>query len=74
VSPRRSYNRLLHNGTATVEGEYADIYALGWVSHLRTVLAEIAVKLGMEHIDLSSLERSEPRLLTQQAGRNAFEL
>lgn len=28
----------------------------------------------MEDIDLSSLERAEPRLLTQQAGRNAFEL
>jgi hypothetical protein len=61
-------------GTANVEGEYADIYALGWVSHLRTALAEIAVRLGMEDIDLSSLERAEPRLLTQQAGRKAFEL
>jgi hypothetical protein len=44
-------------GTANVEGEYADIYALGWVSHLRTALAEIAVRVGMEDIDLSSLER-----------------
>ena len=61
-------------GTANVEGEYADIYALGWVSHLRSALAGIAVKLGMEDIDLSSLERAEPRLLTQQAGRIAFEL
>jgi hypothetical protein len=61
-------------GSANVEGEYADIYALGWISHLRTALAEIAVRLGMEDIDLSSLERAEPRLLTQQAGRNTFEL
>jgi hypothetical protein len=61
-------------GSANVEGEYADIYALGWVSHLRTALAGIAVKLGMEDIDLSSLERAEPRLLTQRAGRIAFEL
>lgn len=61
-------------GTANVEGEYADIYALGWVSHLRTALAETAVGLGMEDVDLSSLERAEPRLLTQRAGRNAFEL
>jgi hypothetical protein len=29
---------------------------------------------GMEDIDLSSLQRAEPRLLTQQAGRIAFEL
>jgi hypothetical protein len=61
-------------GTANVEGEYADMYPLGWVSHLRTVLAAVAVKLGMEDIDLSSLERAEPRLLTQRAGRTAFEL
>jgi len=32
------------------------------------------VKLGIENIDLSSLERAEPRRLTQQAGRIAFEL
>ena len=61
-------------GSANVEGEYADIYALEWVSHLRAALAEVAVKLGMEDIDLSSLERAEPRLLTQRAGRIAFEL
>ncbi len=61
-------------GTADVEGEFADIYALGWVSHLRTALASIAMRLGMEDIDLSSLERAEPRLLTQHAGRSAFEL
>jgi hypothetical protein len=61
-------------GSANVEGEYADIYALEWVSHLRAALAEVAVKLGIEDIDLSSLERAEPRLLTQRAGRVAFEL
>ncbi len=61
-------------GTANVEGEYADLYALGWVSHLRTAPAGIAVKLGMKDFDLSSLEPAEPRVLTQQAGRIAFEL
>ena len=61
-------------GTATVEGEYADIYALGWISHLRTALAGIAVKLGMKDFDLSSLEPAQPRILTQRAGRIAFEL
>lgn len=33
-------------GNANVEGEYADIYALEWVSHLRLALAGTAVKLG----------------------------
>jgi hypothetical protein len=65
--------RTLH-WRAKVEGEYADIYALEWVSHLRTALAEVAVKLGIEDIDLSLLERAEPRRLTQQASRVAFEL
>jgi len=60
-------------GGANVEGEYAAIYALAWVSHLRLALARTAVKLRMEDIDLSSLERAESRLLTQPAGRIAFE-
>lgn len=60
--------------SANVEGEFADIHALEWVSHLRMELAEVAVKLGVEDIDLSSLERAEPRRLTQQASRIAFEL
>lgn len=42
-------------GTANVEGEYADIYALGWVSHLRTATAWIVVRLGMEDTDLGRL-------------------
>ena len=32
------------------------------------------MRLGKEDIDLSSLERAEPRLLTQHASRNAFGL
>jgi len=39
-----------------------------------TALAGIAVKLEMKDFDLSSLEPAEPRLLTQRAGRIAFEL
>jgi hypothetical protein len=70
---RRAWIKWRCIGTANVEGAYADIYALEWVSYLRSALAGIAVKLGMKDIDLSSLERSEPRLLTQQAGRIAFE-
>jgi hypothetical protein len=60
-------------GTADVSGNYADIYALNWVSFLRTALAGTAVELGITEIDLSTLERAEPRILTQQASRIAFE-
>lgn len=42
-------------------------------NHLRTALAGIAVKLGMKDFELSSLEPAEPRLLTQRAGRIAYE-
>jgi hypothetical protein len=58
---RRAWIRGRCIGTANVEGEYADLYALGWVSHLRTALAGIAVKLGMKDFDLSSLEPVKPR-------------
>ncbi len=47
-------------GNANVKCEYADIYALASVSRLRLTLARTAVKLRMEDIDLSSLERAEP--------------
>jgi hypothetical protein len=60
-------------GTADVSGQYADIYARNLVSYLRTALAGTAVEIGMTDIDLSALERAEPRTLTQQASRIAFE-
>jgi hypothetical protein len=61
-------------GSAEVRGRYADVYALNWVQHLRTALAGIALKLGMNDVDLSMLERAEPRILTQRAGREAYTL
>ena len=59
-------------GTATVRGEFADIYAAGWVSYLRSRLAAAALKLGMMDIDLATLQTSEPRKLTQLASREAY--
>jgi hypothetical protein len=59
-------------GTATVQGEFADIYAAGWVSYLRSRLAAAALKLGMMDIDLATLQTSEPRKLTQLASREAY--
>jgi hypothetical protein len=61
-------------GTAEAFGDYADIYSLEWVSHLRHVLASTALQLGMTDVDLSSLQRAEPRILTQKASREVFEL
>jgi RES domain len=61
-------------GTAEIEGVFADIYGIAWVSQLRRTLAAEALRLGVKDIDLSSLERAEPRRLTQLASREAYML
>jgi hypothetical protein len=59
-------------GSAEINGVFADIYGIAWVSQLRRTLAAEALRLGMKDIDLSSLERAEPRRLTQLASRQAY--
>jgi len=59
-------------GSAEIDGVFADIYGVAWVSQLRRTLAAEALRLGMKDIDLSSLERAEPRRLTQLASRQAY--
>jgi RES domain len=61
-------------GTANIDGIFADIYAVTWVSHLRNSLAAEALRLGVKDIDLSTLENAEPRRLTQLASRQAYRL
>jgi RES domain-containing protein len=61
-------------GTAELNGLFADIYAVSWVSHLRRSLASEAMRLGVQDIDLSVLERAEPRRLTQLASRQVYVL
>ncbi|MHB1698562.1 MAG: RES domain-containing protein [Acidobacteriaceae bacterium] len=65
----RSWLDVRTMGVAEIEGIYADIYAAGWVSHLRRSLAAEALRLGLKDIDLSTLEMAEPRTLTQLASR-----
>jgi hypothetical protein len=59
-------------GSAEINGVFANIYGVAWVSQLRRTLAGEALRLGMKDIDLSSLERAEPRRLTQLASREAY--
>jgi hypothetical protein len=59
-------------GSAEIDGVFADIYGIAWVSLLRRTLAAEALRLGIKDIDLSSLERGEPRRLTQLASRQAY--
>jgi hypothetical protein len=59
-------------GTAQTEGEYADIYAVGWVALLRRELASTAVALGLAEIDAATLQAGRPRQLTQEASLVVF--
>jgi hypothetical protein len=68
----RSWLAVRTMGSAAIEGIYADIYAAGWVSHLRRSLAAEALKLGLKDIDLSTLEMAEPRRVTQLASRQVY--
>jgi hypothetical protein len=65
-------DRVMDN--AELNGIFADIYAISWVSHLRRSLASEAMRLGVQDIDLSTLERAEPRRLTQLASRQVYVL
>jgi hypothetical protein len=61
-------------GKASIRGVFADIYAAAWVGQLRRALAADALRLGIRDIDLSALERAEPRRLTQLASRQAYRM
>jgi hypothetical protein len=59
-------------GTANIDGEYADVYASGWIALLRRELASTAVALGLSEIDAGALQAGQPRQLTQEASLIVF--
>lgn len=59
-------------GSAHVEGNYADIYGAEWIAYLRHRLAEECLRLGLDDLDASVLQRSAPRRLTQLASLEAW--
>jgi RES domain len=59
-------------GTAQTDGEYADVYAPGWIALLRRELASTAVALGLSEIDAATLQAGRPRQLTQEASLIVF--
>jgi len=61
-------------GEATLHGIFADIYAAAWVGLLRRTLAAEALRLGIRDVDMSMLERAEPRRITQLASRQAYRM
>ncbi len=63
-------NRVI--GVAHAGGHYADIYSAEWMAYLRRELAPLALSLGVEDIDTSTLQTGRPRQITQQASLLVF--
>jgi hypothetical protein len=59
-------------GSAHAEGTYADIYGAEWIAYLRHRLAGECLRLGLDDLDASALQRSAPRRLTQLASLEAW--
>lgn len=59
-------------GTAKTWGDYADIYAVEWVGHLRRALSAECLKLGLNDLDVVALQQGQPRRLTQLASREVY--
>ena len=60
-------------GAANLAGRFANIYASQWVSFLRTNLADDALQLGLNDIDVAVLQQASPRIITQKASRSVYE-
>jgi RES domain len=60
-------------GTAGVKGNYADIYASGWMGKLRIPLQPLCNEYGLE-FDLSTLMQGTIRSITQAASRVVYDL
>jgi len=65
-------NRVI--GTASADGNYADIYAAEWIALLRRKLVSDCLRLGMRDLDASELQNSSPRTLTQLVSRVVYDM
>ncbi len=59
-------------GSAHAEGTYADICGAEWIAFLRHRLAGECLRLGLNDLDASVMQRSAPRRLTQLASLEAW--
>lgn len=60
-------------GKAAISGKYADVCSNGWIENLRRRLAAEVLRLGLDDLDASVLQRAEPRAITQKASRVIYE-
>jgi RES domain len=65
-------NRVI--GTASADGNYADIYAAEWIALLRRKLVSDCLRLGIRDLDASELQNSSPRTLTQLVSRVVYDM
>ena len=72
VPPDWCENRMM--GTASAEGNYAEICGGEWITHLRRKLASECLRLGVTDLDGSVLQSGSPRRITQLASRVVHEL
>ena len=61
-------------GTASVDGNYADVCGGEWISLLRRKLASDCVRLGVMDFDAGVLQGGSPRMITQLASRVVYEV
>jgi hypothetical protein len=61
-------------GTASAEGDYAQICSGEWITYLRRKLASESLRLGITDLDASVLQSGSPRHITQLASRVVYEL
>ena len=71
VVPREWLNNRLI-GSANIDGNFADVGASEWIEILRRILAPLLIKLGIPDFDASILQRSGPRLLTQNVSAAVY--
>lgn len=61
-------------GTASAEGNYADICGAEWIAILRRKLASECLRLGFPDLDAAALQSSSPRTLTQLVSRMVYDM
>ena len=65
-------NRAL--GTASADGNYADVCGAEWIALLRRKLASECLRMGIPDLDAAALQMPSPRHLTQLVSRIVYDM
>jgi hypothetical protein len=72
VPPNWCSNRAL--GTASADGNYADVCGAEWIALLRRKLASECLRIGIPDLDAAALQMPSPRHLTQLVSRIVYDM